>query len=170
MYSKGIISTAFITNVTTVGELKFEVVTNNRTFIFRAESEGMSVHPAIYVLTLVQTVISHVSKYAVNSVHIYIFVGADFTTFMSDLTCLCALIAAERNEWVTVLQDCTSGRQRHTVMNPGSPLAPDYQGYLELKGLRSKLYTVVASDKVFLYKNIDVRTLGAAVCTDLYLR
>lgn len=72
MYSKGIISTAFITNVTTVGELKFEVVTNNRTFIFRAESEGMSVHPAIYVLTLVQTVISHVSKYAVNSVHIYI--------------------------------------------------------------------------------------------------
>lgn len=101
---------------------------------------------------------------------IYIFVGADFTMYMSDLTCLCALIAAERNEWVTVLQDCTSGRQRHTVMNPGSPLAPDYQGYLELKGLRSKLYTVVASDKVFLYKNIDVRTLGAAVCTDLYLR
>lgn len=101
---------------------------------------------------------------------IYIFVGADFTMYMSDLTCLCALIAAERNEWVTVLQDCTSGRQRHTVMNPGSPLAPDYQGYLELKGLRSKLYTVVASDKVFLYKNIDVRTLGAAVCTDLYLK
>lgn len=73
MYSKGIISTAFITNVTTVGELKFEVVTNNRTFIFRAESEGMSVHPAIYVLRLVQTVISHVSKYAVTSVHIYLW-------------------------------------------------------------------------------------------------
>uniref|UniRef100_A0A669BEQ0 ArfGAP with RhoGAP domain, ankyrin repeat and PH domain 1 n=1 Tax=Oreochromis niloticus TaxID=8128 RepID=A0A669BEQ0_ORENI len=109
VYSKGIISTAFITNVTTVGELKFEVVTNNRTFIFRAESE------------------------------------------------------AERNEWVTVLQDCTSGRQRHTVMNPGSPLAPDYQGYLELKGLRSKLYTVVASDKVFLYKNIDDYRIGLGI-------
>lgn len=36
------ISTAFITNVTSVGELKFEVVTNNRTFIFRAESDGVN--------------------------------------------------------------------------------------------------------------------------------
>lgn len=68
--------------------------------------------------------------------------------------------AAERNEWVTVLQDCTRGRHnRSSTMNPGSPLTPNYQGYLELKGLRSKLYTVVASDKVFLYKNMDVRTL-----------
>lgn len=51
-------------------------------------------------------------------------------------------------------------------MNPGSPLTPDYQGYLELKGLRSKLYTVVASDKVFLYKNVDVRTF-LYVITDI---
>lgn len=43
VYSKGIISTSFITNVTRVGELKFEVVTNNRTFVFKAESEGMNV-------------------------------------------------------------------------------------------------------------------------------
>uniref|UniRef100_A0AAQ6A5J9 ArfGAP with RhoGAP domain, ankyrin repeat and PH domain 1 n=1 Tax=Amphiprion ocellaris TaxID=80972 RepID=A0AAQ6A5J9_AMPOC len=85
VYSKGIISTAFITNVTSVGELKFEVVTNNRTFIFRSESEG--------------------------------------------LTCL-------------FIHICT--------------LIP---GYLELRGLRSKLYTVVALDKVFLYKNMDVRPL-----------
>ncbi|XP_030600008.1 arf-GAP with Rho-GAP domain, ANK repeat and PH domain-containing protein 1 isoform X2 [Archocentrus centrarchus] len=109
VYSKGIISTAFITNVTTVGELKFEVGTNNRTFIFRAESE------------------------------------------------------AERNDWVTVLQGCTRGRQRHTVMNPGSPFSPDCQGYLELKGLRSKLYTVVASDKVFLYKNVDDYRIGIGI-------
>uniref|UniRef100_A0AAQ6A4X2 ArfGAP with RhoGAP domain, ankyrin repeat and PH domain 1 n=1 Tax=Amphiprion ocellaris TaxID=80972 RepID=A0AAQ6A4X2_AMPOC len=105
VYSKGIISTAFITNVTSVGELKFEVVTNNRTFIFRSESE------------------------------------------------------ADRNNWVTVLQDCTRGRHRRSTMSPGSPLTPDYQGYLELRGLRSKLYTVVALDKVFLYKNMDVRPL-----------
>ncbi|XP_069573482.1 arf-GAP with Rho-GAP domain, ANK repeat and PH domain-containing protein 1 isoform X1 [Brachyistius frenatus] len=109
VYSKGIISTAFITNVTSVGELKFEVVTNNRTFIFRAESE------------------------------------------------------AERNEWVTVLQDYTRGRPRRITMNPGSPLTPDYQGYLELRGLRSKLYTVVASDKVFLYKNIDDYRIGLGI-------
>uniref|UniRef100_A0A3Q1C9K9 ArfGAP with RhoGAP domain, ankyrin repeat and PH domain 1 n=1 Tax=Amphiprion ocellaris TaxID=80972 RepID=A0A3Q1C9K9_AMPOC len=109
VYSKGIISTAFITNVTSVGELKFEVVTNNRTFIFRSESE------------------------------------------------------ADRNNWVTVLQDCTRGRHRRSTMSPGSPLTPDYQGYLELRGLRSKLYTVVALDKVFLYKNMDDYRIGVGI-------
>ncbi|XP_047247047.1 arf-GAP with Rho-GAP domain, ANK repeat and PH domain-containing protein 1-like isoform X4 [Girardinichthys multiradiatus] len=109
VYSKGFISTVFITNVSSVGELKFEVATNNRTFIFRAESE------------------------------------------------------AERNEWVTVLRDCTGGRQSQSTMNAGSSLAPDSQGYLELRGLRSKLYTVVASDKVFLYKNIDDFRIGVGI-------
>ncbi|KAL6116275.1 arap1 [Pungitius sinensis] len=109
VYSKGIISTAFVTHVTSVGELKFEVVTNNRTFIFRAESE------------------------------------------------------VERNDWVTALQDCTRGRHLRSTMNPGSPLSAEFQGYLELRGLRSKLYTVVASEKVFLYKNIEDYRLGVGI-------
>ncbi|XP_049582676.1 arf-GAP with Rho-GAP domain, ANK repeat and PH domain-containing protein 1 isoform X3 [Syngnathus scovelli] len=109
VYSKGIISTASITNVTSVGELKFEVITNNRTFIFKAESD------------------------------------------------------AERNEWVNLLQDCTRGRQRRSTLTPGSPLTPEFKGYLELKGLRSKLYTVVASDKVFLYKNIEDYRIGVGI-------
>ncbi|XP_041850481.1 arf-GAP with Rho-GAP domain, ANK repeat and PH domain-containing protein 1-like isoform X2 [Melanotaenia boesemani] len=109
VYSKGIISSAFITNVTSVGELKFEVATSNRTFIFRAESE------------------------------------------------------AERNSWVSALQDCTRGRQRRSTMSPGSLSMPEYQGYLELRGLRSKLYTVVASDKVFLYKNMDDYRIGVGI-------
>uniref|UniRef100_A0A672H9E7 ArfGAP with RhoGAP domain, ankyrin repeat and PH domain 1 n=1 Tax=Salarias fasciatus TaxID=181472 RepID=A0A672H9E7_SALFA len=109
VYSKGIISTAFITNVTSVGELKLEVGTSNRTFIFRAESE------------------------------------------------------AERNDWVTVLQDVTRGRQRRSTISPVTSLTPDYQGYLELRGLRSKLYTVVALDKVYLYKNIDDYRIGVGI-------
>ncbi|XP_074535339.1 arf-GAP with Rho-GAP domain, ANK repeat and PH domain-containing protein 1 isoform X2 [Halichoeres trimaculatus] len=109
VYSKGIISTAFISNVSSVGELKFDVVTTNRTFIFRAETE------------------------------------------------------AERNDWVTALQDCTRGRQLRNTMSPGSPLAPDYKGYLELRGIRSKLYTVVALDKVFLYKNIEDYRIGVGI-------
>ncbi|KAK5929221.1 hypothetical protein CgunFtcFv8_010470 [Champsocephalus gunnari] len=109
VYSKGIISTAFITNVSSVGELKFEVVTNNRTFIFRAESEG------------------------------------------------------ERNDWVAALQDCTRGRPLRSTMIPGSPPALDFQGNLELRGLRSKLYTVVAIDKVFLYKNIEDYRIGVGI-------
>ncbi|CDR00128.1 unnamed protein product, partial [Oncorhynchus mykiss] len=116
VYSKRIIPTAAITGVTNVGEQKFEVVTTNRTFLFRAES--------------------------------------DF----------------ERNEWVSVLQNFTRGRQEgsreitsHSSMTPGSPLTPEQQGYLELRGLRSKLYTVVSGDKVFLYKNMEVRLWGCLV-------
>ncbi|XP_051934188.1 arf-GAP with Rho-GAP domain, ANK repeat and PH domain-containing protein 1-like isoform X1 [Hippocampus zosterae] len=109
VYSKGIISTASITNVTSVGELKFEVITHNRTFIFKAESD------------------------------------------------------VERNEWVTLLQDCTRGRHRRSTLNPGSPLTSEVKGYLELKGLRSKLYTAVASDKVFLYKNMEDYRIGVGI-------
>ncbi|XP_061924184.1 arf-GAP with Rho-GAP domain, ANK repeat and PH domain-containing protein 1 isoform X2 [Entelurus aequoreus] len=109
VYSKGIISTASVTNVTSVGELKFEVITSNRTFIFKAESE------------------------------------------------------AERNEWVTVLQDCTRGRQRRSIISPSLPLTPHFKGYLELKGLRSKLFTVVATDKVFLYKTMEDYRIGVGI-------
>ncbi|XP_076002234.1 arf-GAP with Rho-GAP domain, ANK repeat and PH domain-containing protein 1 isoform X2 [Genypterus blacodes] len=109
VYSKRFISTAFITNVTTVGEVKFEVITHNRTFIFRAESE------------------------------------------------------AERNDWVAVLQDCTRGRRRSSTLTLGSPLKPDCKGVLELRGLRSKLFTVVAADKVFLYKNEEDYRTGAGI-------
>ncbi|XP_055081857.1 arf-GAP with Rho-GAP domain, ANK repeat and PH domain-containing protein 1-like isoform X3 [Periophthalmus magnuspinnatus] len=111
IYSKGLISTAFITSVSSVGELKFEVVTNNRTFIFRAESE------------------------------------------------------AERDEWVALLKDCTGGRQYRNTITPGSPLAPDFHGYLGLRGIRSRLYTVVALDKVFLYKNMEDYRIGVGITT-----
>lgn len=40
VYSKRIIPTASITGVVNVGDQKFEVVTHNRTFLFRAESDG----------------------------------------------------------------------------------------------------------------------------------
>ncbi|XP_069748288.1 arf-GAP with Rho-GAP domain, ANK repeat and PH domain-containing protein 1-like isoform X2 [Narcine bancroftii] len=40
IYSKRVISVRSITRVSYVGEQKFEVVTSNRTFVFRAESDG----------------------------------------------------------------------------------------------------------------------------------
>lgn len=40
VYSKRIIPTACITGLVNVGDQKFEVVTYNRTFLFRAESDG----------------------------------------------------------------------------------------------------------------------------------
>lgn len=39
-YSKRFISVACISRVAAIGDQKFEVITNNRTFAFRAESDG----------------------------------------------------------------------------------------------------------------------------------
>ncbi|XP_016336923.1 arf-GAP with Rho-GAP domain, ANK repeat and PH domain-containing protein 1-like [Sinocyclocheilus anshuiensis] len=39
----------------------------------------------------------------------------------------------------------------------------EMKGYLELRGLRSKLYTVVCADKVFLYKNTEDYRLGIGI-------
>ncbi|XP_051520901.1 arf-GAP with Rho-GAP domain, ANK repeat and PH domain-containing protein 1-like isoform X2 [Myxocyprinus asiaticus] len=111
VYSKRIIPTASITGVVNVGDLKFEVVTHNRTFLFRAESD------------------------------------------------------LERNEWVMVLKDCVGAPRPQTSLDLtfNSCVASEMKGYLELRGLRSKLYTVVCLDKVFLYKNTEDYRLGIGI-------
>ncbi|XP_023648298.1 arf-GAP with Rho-GAP domain, ANK repeat and PH domain-containing protein 1 isoform X4 [Paramormyrops kingsleyae] len=115
IYSKRIIPTSSITSISNVGEQKFEVVTHNRTFAFRAESD------------------------------------------------------LERSEWVSVIQDAvgdhrSSGDVGAHSLGPSSvPPTPEMQGYLELRGLRSKLYVVVSGDKVFLYKNLEDYKLGIGI-------
>nr|XP_015197062.1 PREDICTED: arf-GAP with Rho-GAP domain, ANK repeat and PH domain-containing protein 1 isoform X4 [Lepisosteus oculatus] len=108
MYSKRIIPTASITHIANVGDQKFEVVTHNRTFVFRAESD------------------------------------------------------LERKEWVTVLQE-TIRDQRATNKDLSSSPPAEMESYLELRGLRSKLYVVVSGEKVFLYKNMDDYKLGIGI-------
>ncbi|XP_052472590.1 arf-GAP with Rho-GAP domain, ANK repeat and PH domain-containing protein 1 isoform X2 [Carassius gibelio] len=111
VYSKRIIPTLSITSVVNVGEQKFEVVTHNRTFLFRAESD------------------------------------------------------LERSEWVSVLKSCVGVSHARTSLdvtfNPC--VSSEMKGYLELRGLRSKLYTVVCADKVFLYKNTEDYRLGIGI-------
>uniref|UniRef100_A0A8C2A0G5 ArfGAP with RhoGAP domain, ankyrin repeat and PH domain 1 n=1 Tax=Cyprinus carpio TaxID=7962 RepID=A0A8C2A0G5_CYPCA len=107
VYSKRIIPTVSITGVVNVGEQKFEVVTHNRTFLFRAECDS------------------------------------------------------ERSEWVTVLKSCVRATGLDVTFNPC--VSYEMRGYLELRGLRSKLYTVVCADKVFLYKNAEEYRLGIGI-------
>uniref|UniRef100_A0A8C1HWR1 Arf-GAP with Rho-GAP domain, ANK repeat and PH domain-containing protein 1 n=1 Tax=Cyprinus carpio carpio TaxID=630221 RepID=A0A8C1HWR1_CYPCA len=111
IYSKRIIPTVSITGVVNVGEQKFEVVTHNRTFLFRAESDS------------------------------------------------------ERSEWVTVLKSCVGVSHARTSLDMTFNPCVSYEmkGYLELRGLRSKLYTVVCADKVFLYKNTEDYRLGIGI-------
>ncbi|KAF4104502.1 arf-GAP with Rho-GAP domain, ANK repeat and PH domain-containing protein 1-like isoform X2 [Onychostoma macrolepis] len=111
IYSKRIIPTVSITGVVNVGEQKFEVVTHNRTFLFRAESDS------------------------------------------------------ERSEWVMVLKSCVGVSRARTSLDLTFNPCVSYEmkGYLELRGLRSKLYTVVCADKVFLYKNTEDYRLGIGI-------
>ncbi|KAJ8410857.1 hypothetical protein AAFF_G00188140 [Aldrovandia affinis] len=110
MYSKRIIPTSSVTSITNVGDQKFEVVTHNRTFLFRADSD------------------------------------------------------MERNEWVAVLQELRGEQRgsRDLTVHPTGLMA-EIQGYLELRGLRSKLYVVVCGDKVYLYKNTEDYKLGIGI-------
>jgi len=63
---------AFVTNVTSVGELKFEVVTNNRTFIFRAESEGVCVCACVRVCVCMRVCVYSVLAQLYLCMHILI--------------------------------------------------------------------------------------------------
>ncbi|CAB1316323.1 unnamed protein product [Coregonus sp. 'balchen'] len=120
VYSKRVIAIPSVTEVVNVGGQKFEVVTRNRTFLFRAEN---------------------------NTV---------------------------REEWVSVLketiQQCrnsmdmshmnfsdTSGQRASGVSLISK------QGYLEMIGLRSKLYVVICSDRVFLYRNAEEHSHGVGI-------
>lgn len=134
VYSKGFISTAFITNVTSVGELKFEVATNNRTFTFRAESDGAGLH--------------------FPHVHICCTPASVSTWLECDCYRVFACPTVERSEWVMALDDCIGEKQQLNTI--GASAVPHFEGFLEHRGLRSKIYTVVLSDKVFLFKNMEV--------------
>lgn len=58
------------------------------------------------------------------------------------------------------LEDCIGDKQQQSTI--GASVTPHFEGFLEHRGLRSKIYTVVLSDKVFLFKNMEVG--GAALC------
>lgn len=67
--------------------------------------------------------------------------------------CVC-IRSVERSEWVVALEDCIGEKQQLNAI--GASLVPHFEGFLEHRGLRSKIYTVVLSDKVFLFKNMEV--------------
>lgn len=62
--------------------------------------------------------------------------------------------SVERSEWVVALEDCIGDKQPLNAI--GASVVPHFEGSLEHRGLRSKIYTVVLSDKVFLFKNMEV--------------
>ncbi|XP_004389846.2 arf-GAP with Rho-GAP domain, ANK repeat and PH domain-containing protein 2 isoform X1 [Trichechus manatus latirostris] len=97
MYSKGIIPLSAVSTIRVQGDNKFEVVTTQRTFVFRVEKEE------------------------------------------------------ERNEWISILLNALKSQsltpQSQTVA------APEKFGYLELRGYKAKIFTVLSGNSVRLCKN-----------------
>ncbi|XP_045140157.1 arf-GAP with Rho-GAP domain, ANK repeat and PH domain-containing protein 2 isoform X2 [Echinops telfairi] len=97
MYSKGIIPLSAVSTIRIQGDYKFEVVTKQRTFVFRVEKEE------------------------------------------------------ERNDWISILLNALKS-QALTSQSP-AVVAPEKCGYLELRGYKAKIFTVLRGNSVWLCKN-----------------
>ncbi|KAM4810880.1 arf-GAP with Rho-GAP domain, ANK repeat and PH domain-containing protein 2 isoform X1 [Urocitellus parryii] len=97
MYSKGIIPISAVSTVRVQGDNKFEVVTTQRTFVFRVEKEE------------------------------------------------------ERNDWISILLNALKS-QSFTSQSQAA-VAPEKCGYLELRGYKAKIFTVLKGSNVWLCKN-----------------
>lgn len=82
-------------------------------------------------------------------------------------TCLPSGPTADRNEWIRILQQIVEERKskapERTLISSttnGAADLTDKSGFLELRGFKHKLFVAVAGDKVFLYKNAEVRGWG----------
>ncbi|KAM6150210.1 arf-GAP with Rho-GAP domain, ANK repeat and PH domain-containing protein 2 [Erethizon dorsatum] len=97
MYSKGIIPLSAISTVRVQGDNKFEVVTTQRTFVFRVEKEE------------------------------------------------------ERNDWISILLNAL--KSQSLTSQSQVAVAPEKCGYLELRGYKAKIFTVLKGSSVWLCKN-----------------
>uniref|UniRef100_A0A8C5MGV4 ArfGAP with RhoGAP domain, ankyrin repeat and PH domain 1 n=1 Tax=Leptobrachium leishanense TaxID=445787 RepID=A0A8C5MGV4_9ANUR len=68
---------------------------------------------------------------------------------------------AERNDWIKAFEFVLEERRRR--FPDGEQEVVDKSGYLEMKGWKPKLYVVVASEKVYLYKNAEDYMSGAGI-------
>ncbi|KAL1789608.1 arf-GAP with Rho-GAP domain, ANK repeat and PH domain-containing protein 2 isoform X1 [Sigmodon hispidus] len=97
MYSKGIILLTAISTVRAQGDNKFEIVTTQRTFVFRVEKEE------------------------------------------------------ERNDWISILLSALKSPSLTSQLQ--AAMAPEKCGYLELRGYKAKIFTVLKGNSVWLCKN-----------------
>ncbi|XP_050006207.1 arf-GAP with Rho-GAP domain, ANK repeat and PH domain-containing protein 2 isoform X2 [Alexandromys fortis] len=97
MYSKGIIPLTAISTVRAQGDNKFEIVTTQRTFVFRVEKEE------------------------------------------------------ERNDWISILLSALKSPSVTAQLQ--AAMTPEKCGYLELRGYKAKIFTVLKGNSVWLCKN-----------------
>ncbi|KAJ1214669.1 hypothetical protein NDU88_002287 [Pleurodeles waltl] len=66
----------------------------------------------------------------------------------------------DRNDWVSTLQNAL---KYHANATPAQPISPDKSGYLDLKGLKGKLYAMLNKNTFLLCKNEQDYKAGIAI-------
>ncbi|KAL1274042.1 hypothetical protein QQF64_026856 [Cirrhinus molitorella] len=119
VYSKRMVSLGSVDKVVTVGDLRFELHSQSRTFLFRAES------------------------------------------------------TQERNDWVCCIEKILSDRKhslepRNLFFRNGT-VNISLEGHIEMLSPRTKVYTLISKDKLFLFKSHEEYYQGVGI-TDIDMR
>uniref|UniRef100_A0A8D0GM19 ArfGAP with RhoGAP domain, ankyrin repeat and PH domain 1 n=1 Tax=Sphenodon punctatus TaxID=8508 RepID=A0A8D0GM19_SPHPU len=149
VYSKRFIPVNSITHVTGIGDQKFDVITNNRTFTFRAECDADRNE---WVRTLQQIVDERKSK-----------ASDRMSVLQPKASDRMSVFQPKASDRMSVFQPKASDRM--SVFQPANsvPDSADKCGHLELRGFKNKLFVVAAGDRVFLYKNAEDCRLGIGI-------
>ncbi|RXN32074.1 arf-GAP with Rho-GAP ANK repeat and PH domain-containing 1-like protein [Labeo rohita] len=119
VYSKRMVSLGSVDKVVSVGDLRFELRSQSRTFLFRAES------------------------------------------------------TQERNDWVCCIEKILSDRKQHleprNLFFRNGSVNISFEGYMEMLSPRTKVYTLISKDKLFIFKSHEEYFQGVGI-TDIDMR
>lgn len=77
-----------------------------------------------------------------------------------------SLFSEERNDWVSILLNAL--KSQSPSLQSQADVAPEKCGYLELRGYKAKIFTVLSGNSVWLCKNEQVSCVTAiANCSSL---
>lgn len=134
------VSLGSVYKVVSVGDNRFELHSQSRTFLFRAESTRVY----LFIFSLSRNHLQACFSIQVAN-HFYVF----FVYFTE-----------ERDDWVSSIEKILSDRihslePRNLFFKNGS-VSISFEGYLEMLSPRTKVYTLISRDKLFLFKSHEV--------------
>lgn len=69
---------------------------------------------------------------------------------------LLSSFSEERNDWISILLNAL--KSQSPALQSQAAAAPEKCGYLELRGYKAKIFTVLSGNSVWLCKNEQVRS------------
>lgn len=133
-FPKGVIPLTAIEMTRSSKDNKFQVITGQRVFVFRTESEGENQGPTV-------------SGWGQG--------GHVSTQLLANLL-LCPP-PAQRDTWCSTLQSCLREQRLLGHPRPPQPPRPLRTGMLELRGHKAKVFAALSPGELALYKSEQVR-------------